>query len=227
VVLLWLVGPTAARSDSGPDFGTLGLNQTRFGAVVSIVTPSARLYQAPDEFVVERDVVQSENTDPGLIQAGIYRSGGAIALDGCGPPAGYVVFTEVKAANSMAYRCQLYKPLAPGAVVTLDIFRFKTPETWGIRINGVSTGVIYKLGFNKGEPAVGTEIETAGTSYRSQTATRFEPAGHAQWRVYTTVGRQHLRQVTRHDSLSAYPMADDFWKLTRPPARITIDHRHA
>jgi len=222
---LWLIGPTAARSDSGPDFGTLGLNSSSFGSVVSLVTPSAGLAQAGDEFVVQRDVLQSDNSDPGLIQAGVYRSGGGIALDNCGAHTGYVVFTEVKAANSMAYKCQLYNDISPGSVITLDLFRFKTAATWGIRINGVQTGSIYRLGFSKGAPAIGTEIQSLGSGYQSQASTRYEPAGHAQWTVYTTTGRQHARKVTRHDSISAYPMADHLWKITRPPSEVTIKHR--
>jgi hypothetical protein len=222
---LWLIGPTAARSDSGPDFGTLGLNTSTYGSVVSLVTPAAGLAQADDEFVVQRDVLQSDNTDPGLIQAGVYRSGSGIALDNCGAHAAYVVFTEVKAANSMAYRCQLYNDVSPGALVTLDVFRFKTAGTWGIRLDGVQTGSIYRLGFAKAAPAIGTEIQSLGNSYQSQTSTRYEPAGAAQWTVYTTTGRQHSRRVTRADSISAYPMADHLWKTTRPPAEVTIKHR--
>ena len=111
-VLLGLVGASAARSD--PDFGTLGLNRTTFGSVVSLVTPAAGLAQPADEFVVERDVLQSENADPGLIQAGVYRSGSGISLDNCGPHAAYAVFTEVKAANSMAYGASSSTTSLPG-----------------------------------------------------------------------------------------------------------------
>jgi hypothetical protein len=226
-LVAWLVGPTAARSDSGPDFGTLGLNSSSFGSVVSIVTPAAGLAQPDGEFVVERDVLQSDNSDPGLIQAGIYRSGNGIALDNCGPHTGYVVFTEVKAANSMAYKCQLYNDVSPGSVVTLDLFRFTTAGTWGIRINGVQTGSIYRLGFTKANAAIGTEIQSAGNDFQSQTSTRYEPAGHAQWTVYTTTGRQHVHKVTGHDSISAYPMVDHLWKITRPPAEVTVKHRES
>jgi hypothetical protein len=223
-LVAWLVGPTAARSDSGPDFGTLGLNSSSYGAVVSIVTPAADLAQPADEFVVQRDVLQSDNSDPGLIQAGIYRSGDGIALDNCGAHTSYVVFTEVKAANSMAYRCQLYNDVSPGSVVTLDLFRFKTAGTWGIRINGVQTGSIYRLGFARGNAAIGTEIQSVGSGFQSQTSTRYEPAGNAQWTVYTTPGRQHVHRVTGHDSISAYPMEDHVWKITRPPTEVTIRH---
>jgi len=224
-VAISLLGTTVARSD--PDFGTLGLGTTRFGSVVSVVTPAAGLAQPADEFVVQRDVLQSENSDPGLIQAGIYRSGSGISLDNCGPHAAYVVFTEVKAANSMAYKCQLYRDVAPGSVVTLDIFRLSTRGTWGIRVNGTPTGSIYPLGFTKASPAIGTEIQTAGPGnrYLTETSTRYEPAGAARWSVYTTVGRRHVRRVTGSDSISAYPMADHLWKITRPPARVTIKHR--
>jgi hypothetical protein len=224
-LVVWLVGPTAARSDSGPDFGTLGMNASSFGSKVSIVTPSTGLAQPGDEFVVERAVLQSDNSDPGLIQAGIYRSGNGIALDNCGAHTAYVVFTEVKAANSMAYKCQLYNDVSPGSVVTFDLFRFKTAGTWGIRIDGVQTGSIYRLGFSRGAAAIGTEIQSLGNGYQSQTSTRYEPSGAAQWTVYTTTGRQHSRRVTSHDSLSAYPMADHQWKLTRPPAEVTVKHR--
>jgi len=217
------VGTTVARSD--PDFGTLGLDRTRFGSVVSLVTPAAGLAQPDDEFVVQRTVLQSNNTDPGLIQAGVYRSGSGISLDNCGPHAAYVVFTEVKAANSMAYKCQLYNDVSPGSVVTLDIFRFTTPGTWGIRVNGAQTGSVYRLGFTKGSPAIGTEIQAAGTGYLTQTSTRYEPAGSPRWSVYTTTGRHHARRVTGSDSISAYPMADHLWKITRPPAAVTIKHR--
>jgi hypothetical protein len=224
-LLAWLVGPTAARSDSGPDFGTLGLNTSSYGSAVSIVTPAAGLAQPDDEFVVQRDVLQSDNDDPGLIQAGIYRSGNGIALDNCGAHTSYVVFTEVKAANSMAYKCQLYNDVAPGSVLTVDLFRFKTAGTWGIRINGVQTGSIYRLGFIKADAAIGTEIQSVGNNFQSQTSTRYEPAGDAQWTVYTTTGRQHVHKVTGHDSISAYPMEDHVWKITRPPSRVTITHR--
>jgi hypothetical protein len=222
-VCLALLSTTAARSD--PDFGTLGLNASRFGSVVSIRTPSTSLNQPQDEFVVQRDAVQSQNSDPGLIQAGIYRSGSGIGLDNCGAHTAYVIFTEVKAANSPAYRCQLYTDLAPGSILTLDIFRFKTAGTWGMRINGVQTSAIYRLGFSRGDPAIGTEIQSIGTGYQTQTSTHYEPAGDAQWTVYTTAGRQHVHRVTRRDSLSAYPMEDHFWKITRPPAAVTITHR--
>jgi hypothetical protein len=224
-VAIWLAGTTLARSD--PDFGTLGLDQTRFGAVVSLVTPAAGLAQPADEFVVQRAVVQSQNSDPGLIQAGVYRSGSGISLDNCGPHAAYAVFTEVKAANSMAYRCQLYHDVAPGSLVTLDIFRFTTPGTWGIRVNGAQTGSVYRLGFTKGQPAIGTEIQSAGNgrTYLTATSTRYEPAGGARWSVYTTVGRQHARRVSGSDSISAYPMVDHLWKITRPPSAVTIKHR--
>jgi hypothetical protein len=222
-ICVWLVGTGAASSD--PDFGTLGLNQSRFGSIVSLTTPSANLDQPASEFVVERDLVQSDNSDPGLIQAGVYRSGSGIALDNCGAHAAYVVFTEVKAANSMAYKCQLYQDVSPGAVVTLDIFRFKTAGTWGIRIDGVPTGSIYRLGFTKGAPAIGTEIQSTNNDYETQTSTRFDSTGHAQWTVYTTTGRQHVHRVTGADSISAYPMEDHLWKITRPPAAVTIKHR--
>jgi hypothetical protein len=224
-VAIWLAGATLARSD--PDFGTLGLDQTRFGSVVSLVTPAAGLAQPADEFVVQRDVLQSENADPGLIQAGVYRSGSGISLDNCGPHAAYVVFTEVKAANSMAYRCQLYNDVSPGVVVTLDIFRFTTPGTWGIRVNGAAAGSAYRLGFTKAAPAIGTEIQSAGpgNQYLTETSTRYDPAGRARWSVYTTTGRQHVRRVTGSDSISAYPMVDHLWKITRPPSPVTIKHR--
>jgi hypothetical protein len=224
-LVVWLVGPTAARSDSGPDFGTLGLDASSFGSVVSIVTPAAGLAQPDDEFVVQRVALQSDNSDPGLIQAGVYRSGDGIALDNCGAHASYVLFTEVKAANSMAYKCQLYNDVAPGSVVTLDLFRFKTAGTWGIRINGVQTGSIYRLGFSRGDAAIGTEIQSVGNEFQAQTSTRYEPAGNAQWTVYTTTGRQHVHKVTGHDSVSAYPMEDHVWKITRPPSEVTIKHR--
>ncbi len=134
-VLLGLVGASAARSD--PDFGTLGFDRGEFGSVVSLSTPSSRLYQEADEFVIHRTVVQSlSSVEPGLIQAGVYRSGPSIELDNCGTSAGYVVFSEVKAQGSMAYRCQLFQTVAPGRVVTLDVFRFRAAATWGIRIDG-------------------------------------------------------------------------------------------
>jgi hypothetical protein len=222
---VWLIGPAAARSDSGPDFGTLGLNASSYGSVVSIVTPAAGLRQPDDEFVVQRDALQSDNSDPGLIQAGVYRSGNGIALDNCGAHPGYVVFTEVKAANAMAYKCQLYNDIAPGSVLTLAVFRFKTAGTWGIRIDGVQTGSIYRLGFSRANAAIGTEIQSVGNDFQSQTSARYEPAGRAQWTVYTTTGRQHVHKVTRHDSISAYPMEDHVWKITRPPVEVTIKHR--
>lgn len=207
----------------------LEFKQTTFGGIVSLVTPSASLFQSPIEFVAEREVVQSNNSDPGLIQAGIYRSGGGLQLNiGCAPPDGYFIYTEVKSANSPGYRCQILTPsVSPGTVVTLDIFRFPAPETWGIRVNGVTTGSTFATGFNKGRPAVGTEIQTASTmnSYQSRTSTRFDPPGAARWAVYPGVGRLHPRRVSARDHPRAYPMADHFWKLTRPPAAITVRHR--
>jgi hypothetical protein len=221
---VWLVGPTAAHSDT--DFGTLGIDRSDFGAVVSLRTPSAALLQEPDEFVVHRDVVQSLNDDPGLIQAGVYRSGSAISLDNCGPSTGYVEFTEVKLVNSMAYKCQFFNPVAPGSVVTIDIFRFKAPAAWGIRLNGVPTGPIYRLGFRRGDPAIGSEIQDLDSNFGTQTATRFAPAGHAHWSVYTTVGRRHIHRVTAHDPLFRYPMSDHHWRLSRPPGPVLVTHRH-
>lgn len=222
-LLLGLLGPAAARSDT--DFGTLGVDRSAFGSVVSVRTPSAGLFQEADEFVVHRDAVGSVNNDPGLIQAGIYRSGSTIELDNCGPRAGYVVFTEVKQVNSMAYKCQLYNQVAPGSIVTFDIFRFKAPATWGIRINGVPTGSIYRLGFNRGNPAVGSEIQDVDSNDGTRTATRFAPAGHAPWSFYTTVGRRHPRRIGARDPLFAFPTSDRLWHLSRPPAPIIVSHR--
>ncbi|MCA1690472.1 MAG: hypothetical protein LC720_08630, partial [Actinobacteria bacterium] len=153
-----LAGAGGARGDS--DFGTLGSGRASFGSFVSLSTPSSRLFQESDEFVVHRTVVQSVNgsLEPGLIQAGVYRSGNAIQLDNCGVQAGYVVYTEVKRYGLPAYKCQLFQAVSPGSILTLDVFRFHTAATWGIRLNGVLTGSTYPLGFNSGEPAVGSEI---------------------------------------------------------------------
>ncbi|HEU0317120.1 MAG TPA: hypothetical protein VFR49_07310 [Solirubrobacteraceae bacterium] len=222
---LWLVGPAAAHSDT--DFGTLGIDRSDFGSAVSLRTPSAALFQEADEFVVHRDVVQSLNNDPGLIQAGVYRSGGAISLDNCGPSAGYVVFTEVKAVNSMAYKCQLLNPVAPGSVVTIDLFRFTARAAWGIRVNGVPTGTIYQLGFSRGDPAIGSEIEDLDRTFGTQTATRFAPAGHAHWSVHTTIGRRHFHRVTARDPLFRYPTSDHRWRISRPPGSVLVTHRPA
>ncbi len=219
---LWLVGPRAAHSDS--DFGTLGIDRSEFGSVVSLRTPSAALFQEADEFVVHRDVVQSLNNDPGLIQAGVYRSGGAISLDNCGPSTSYVVYTEVKAVNSMAYKCQLFNPVAPESVVTIDIFRFTALADWGIRINAVPTGTIYPLGFRRGDPAIGSEIEDFDGNFGTQTVTRFAPAGHAHWSVRTTIGRRHLHRVTTGDPLFTYSTSDPRWRISHPPA-VLVTHR--
>jgi hypothetical protein len=220
---LWLVGLPAAHSDT--DFGTLGIDRSYFGSVVSLRTPSAALLQEPDEFVVHRDAVQSLNNDPGLIQAGVYRSGAAISLDNCGPSPGYVVFTEVKLVNSMAYKCQLFNQIAPGSVVTIDIFRFTASAAWGIRLNGVPTGPIYRPGFRRGDPAIGSEIEDLDSNFGTQTATRFAPAGHANWSAYTTVGHRHKHRVTARDPLFAYPTSDHRWRLSRPPGPVLVRHR--
>jgi hypothetical protein len=222
-IVAWVVGPTAARSDT--DFGTLGLDRLGYGSRVSIDAPSSRLHQESDEFVVHRDVVQSRNNDPGLIQAGIYRSGSGIALDNCGAHAGYILFTEVKPVNSMAYRCQLYSGISPGSTATFDIFRYSAAATWGIRINGVTVGAPFRLGFSKGDAAIGTEIQDLDTNHGTQTATRFAPAGHARWSFYTTTGRSRPHAVTGGDPVVPYPTDDPFWRLPRPPARLTIRHR--
>jgi hypothetical protein len=223
-VVLGLVWASAARSDT--DFGTLGFDRGEFGSLVSLSTPSSRLYQEADEFVVHRTVVQSPSSvEPGLIQAGVYRSGPSIELDNCGTSAGYVVFSEVKAQGSMAYRCQLYQAVAPGRAVTLDIFRFHAAATWGIRIDGRSTGSIYPLGFNRGLPAIGSEIDDVDFNDGTHTATRFGLAGHAPWNVYTTVGRSRPHAVRPGDPVSSYPTSDVHWRRTGPPGRPTIRHR--
>ncbi|MGI8800702.1 MAG: hypothetical protein ACR2KV_00800 [Solirubrobacteraceae bacterium] len=223
--VVWMAGASAARSDT--DYGTVGVDAKSYGSIVSLSTPSSRLFQENDEFVVHRDVVQSSFTaaSPGLIQAGVYRSGPGIELDNCGARAGYTVFTEVKAFGSMAYRCQLFGAVSPGTVVTFDIFRFSTPATWGIRINGGSTGSVYRLSFNQGGPAIGSEITDVDTNYATQTATRFGVAGGAAWSVYRRAGRAGAHRVTGADPTDPYPTDDPHWVLPQPPARMTIRHR--
>jgi hypothetical protein len=220
-----LATSAAAVGDSAPDFGTIGLDAKSYGARVSLSTPSAKLVVASDEFIVHRDVVQSSLQDPnaGLIQTGLYRSGSTISLDNCGPRADYVEFVEVKTVNSMAYRCQLFNSVAPGTVLTLDVFRFHAADTWGVRINGTPTGSIYPLGFAKGQPAIGSEIEDIDADYTTVARTRFNVAGHTQWTVYRAPARSAPRRVTGRTH--AYPLTDHFWKLPRPPGPITIRHR--
>ncbi len=134
-----MISLAAAPLARAADFGTLGLDGTSFRSLASLSTPSSRLCQEPDEFVVHRTVVQSslDAAAPGVIQVGVYLSGPTIELDNCGPRSGYALFTEVKVAGSMAYRCQLYRSLAPGTLLTLDIFRYSTPATSGVRVNGL------------------------------------------------------------------------------------------
>jgi hypothetical protein len=220
-----LATSAAAVGDSAPDFGTIGLDAKSYGARVSLSTPSAKLVVAPDEFIVHRDAVQSSLQDPnaGLIQTGLYRSGSTLSLDNCGPRSDYVEFVEVKTVNSMAYRCQLFNSVAPGTVLTLDVFRFHAADTWGVRINGTPTGSIYPLGFAKGQPAIGSEIEDIDSDYTTVAATRFNVAGHTQWTFYGAPARSAPRRVT--GTTHAYPEADHFWKLPRPPGPITIRHR--
>ncbi|MEA2301984.1 MAG: hypothetical protein QOE44_2519 [Solirubrobacteraceae bacterium] len=220
-----LAGAGAARGDT--DFGTLGLGRTSFGSFVSLSTPSSRLFQESDEFIVHRTVVQSVNgsLDPGLIQVGVYRSGPGLQLDNCGTRAGYVIYTEVKQYGSLAYRCQLFQPVSPGTILNLDVFRFHTAATWGIRINGVLTGSVYRLGFNSGEPAVGSEIVDHGQNHGTHAATRYAPAGHAAWSFYAATARQGRRRVTAGPALFEYAPSDRFWKLPPPPARMTFRHR--
>src|SRR5436305_3760955 len=76
----------AGSAQGGSDFGTLGYGRASFGSFVSVSTPSSRLFQEPDEFVVHRTVVESVSgsLDPGLIQVGVYRSGSRLQLDNCG-----------------------------------------------------------------------------------------------------------------------------------------------
>jgi hypothetical protein len=223
-VVLGLIGPSVARSD--PDFGTLGFDRSEYGALVSLSTPSSRLYQEADEFVLHRVVVQSPSSvEPGLIQVGVYRSGPNLGLDNCGTSAAYVVFTEVKTQGSMAYRCQLYNQVAPGRVLQLDVFRFHAAATWGIRVDGRSTGSIYPLGFNRGAPAIGSEIEDHDFNAGTHTATRFGLAGHAAWSVYTTVGRMHRHAVRAGDPVSSYATNDVHWRRTGPVGHPTIHHR--
>jgi hypothetical protein len=223
--LAGLVGAGGARGDT--NFGTLGFDRASFGSFVSLSTPSSRLFQESDEFVVHRTVVESVNgsLDPGLVQAGVYRSGSAIELDNCGTRAGYVVYTEVKQYGSLAYKCQLFGPVSPGTIVNLDVFRFHAAATWGIRINGVSTGAIYPLGFNSGDPAVGSEIPDVDQNHGTHTATRFAPAGHSAWSVYTATARRGRRRVRGGPALFEYSPRDRFWKLPQPPARMTFRHR--
>jgi hypothetical protein len=222
--LVCLLASTTAAGDAGPDFGTVGVDAKSFGATVSVSTPSSLLFQAADEFIVHRDVVQSSlnASNPGLIQAGLYRSGSGIELDNCGPRSDYVEFTEVKAANAMAYRCQLFNPVSPGTILTLDVFRFHAAATWGIRFNGASTGSTYPLGFDKGSPAIGSEIAGVDTDFTTHAATRFGPTGATQWSVYRAPARSKPRRVT--GSTHPYPVTDRSWTLPRPPARMTIRH---
>jgi hypothetical protein len=220
-----LATSAAAVGGTGPDFGTIGLDAKSYGARVSLSTPSAKLFVAPDEFIVHRDTVQSslQDANAGLIQAGLYRSGSALSLDNCGPRDDYVEFVEVMTLHSMAYRCQLFNSVAPGTVLTLDVFRFHAADTWGVRINGTPTGSIYPLGFAKGLPAIGSEIEDIDADYTTVARTRFNVAGHTQWTVYRAPARSAPRRVTGRTH--AYPLTDHFWKLPRPPGPITIRHR--
>jgi hypothetical protein len=224
-LVVFVLASTSAAGDSGPDFGTVGVDAKSYGTTVAVSTPSSLLFQQADEFIVHRDVVQSSlfASNPGLIQAGLYRSGTGIELDNCGPRSDYVEFAEIKAANSMAYKCQLFNPVSPGRIVTLDVFRFHAAGTWGIRFNGASTGSIYPLGFDKGSPAIGSEIADVDADFATHAATRFGPAGTTQWTVYRAPGRSQPRRVT--GSTDPYPVADRFWTLPRPPARMTIRHR--
>ncbi|MEA2297512.1 MAG: hypothetical protein QOF77_448 [Solirubrobacteraceae bacterium] len=218
----WLV---AASPGGATDFGTRSLQADRYGGVVSLSTPSSRLFQEADEFVVHRDVVQSLTDRPGLAQVGVYRSGPQIQLDNCGTSAGYVVFTEVLFAGSMSYRCQLIRPVSPTTILNLDIFRFTTPGAWGIRVNGVPAGSAYQLGFDRGAPAIGSELQDVDSNNGTHTATRFSLAGHTQWNVYTTTGRSHPHRVGAGDATFLYTPRDPFWTVPRPPTTMTIRHR--
>jgi hypothetical protein len=220
--LAWLLGPGTATEAA--DLGNVTLDQPGFGSTVSVSTPSSRLLQESDEFVVHRTFVTSRNAEPGLIQVGVYRSGSGIEIDNCGTHSGYVVFTEVKPVNSLAYRCQLYNQVAPGTVINLDIFRFHAAATWGIRINGTPTGLTYQLGFANGVPAVGTEIQDVDSNDGTHTATRYGPNGHAPWRVYRAVARARPHAVSATDPTSA-ETDDPFWAIRGPPGRVSIRHR--
>lgn len=226
ILAAWAPQAPAATNN----FGTRSMDVERYGSRVSINTPSSLYYQAPDEFVLHRAVVQSSFTSsqPGLLQTGVYRSGNSIQLDNCGATnGGYYRYIESKAHGSSTFQCQVFYSagaLSPGTNLSYEVFRRSTNATWGVMINGVDRGS-YALAFNVGFPAIGGEIADAGSDFATRTAAQYGPSGTLQWSYYTGVNRGGATAVNSGTATALYSPRGAFWTVPPPPTPMTIKHR--
>lgn len=194
---------------------------------MAIDTPSTTYLQASDEFILHRAVLQSGfSGSPGLIQAGVYRSGSGIQLDNCGVQTSYIEYDETLPYGSTnGYVCHLYSHVTQGVIHTYDIFRHTPAANWGIYIDGNDIGRTYTLGFNTGYAAIGSEIQDVNTDWTTEAATQFGPSGFMQWSYYTTVLRTNPHIVDSGDVTATYLPRDGFWCVPSQPTPMTIKHR--
>ncbi len=232
------------------DFGTrtLGGTEEYFGSEVSVRVPYDGLFHEDDEFVLNRVVVQSSFTadrQPGLVQAGIYRSGPNAYLDTCTGASNrnYYRYYEWKLhyyANDIAnYHCRVFTELGaltPGsdADTTFGV-HYTGPSggdpayNWRIDVRS-DTHVTLPLNFHTGFPGIGAEIfdnrandDGGAADFASRTATVYGTTRH--WRIDQSVNDSSPRQVAATDPTRLYESHDPGrWSVPNPPTPITIAH---
>lgn len=223
---IWLLGLACNQAYADNTFGTRAWNGLEYGGGVSIKTPSLSQHINQSEFVLHRAVAQSEyGSTPGLIQAGVYRSGQHLSLDTCGPSAGrYTKYLERKRRGTpntiSSYKCQLFAVAGPGTTHRYDVFSVAGDTNhWKVEINNNLRGKFF-VDFNRAYPAIGGEI--AGSSPQ-QTDTNALYGPTKPWIRFQSDGQNDPEEVTNNSYTSRY-VPRPGWSVGAAPTPLRVTH---
>jgi hypothetical protein len=209
-------------------FGLRGYDFKKYGSSISIEVPASDPAPNTQEFVLHRDIVQSDHTwTAGLVQIGVYRSGTGIQLDNCGSRTGWTFFGEWKAAGTAnepsSYHCQLFSETDHGNNTVEHIWRkgVSSAQEWEMEINNVHVAT-YKPSFSSGYPQVGGEI--AGVHSLPATSQTWTSYGDTRtWHSWSQIGKGEEFAITNNSNTSS--IEDANWYVSPLEAGgVRVEH---
>ena len=157
-----------------------------YGNISSIAEPTLANQPANSyAFYLHRSIVQSQDSNPGIIQAGWATVGvNAMGFDNCGDTGGATwAFTETKPAGVGTYRCHYHGVYSPPTDINFNVYT-ATSDVWNIKIGGVlDPDGPYSLGFVTGLGLIGGESFIA-TGGRGPVSSTCYGNGPSDWMYY-------------------------------------------